>query len=214
MTGPVLTAELLLHGYAAGIFPMAEDRDNPEVFWVDPKLRGIMPLEGFHISRSLARRMRRRVYQATLNQDFAGVVTACADRDVTWINDTIFDLYLQLHDNGFAHSLELWDGPDLIGGVYGVTLGAAFFGESMFSRATDASKIALAFLVDHLRTTGFTLFDTQFITPHLTTLGAIEIPRGNYHKKLAKALNTKADFLGKADMPPVQDVLQRMTQRS
>lgn len=193
---------------------MAEHRDDPDVFWVDPKLRGILPLDGFHVSRSLARRMRRGGFQVTLNRDFAGVVTACADRDVTWINDTIFDLYLQLHDNGFAHSLELWDGPRLIGGVYGVTLGAAFFGESMFSRATDASKIALAYLVDHLRATGFTLFDTQFITPHLATLGAVEIPRASYHKKLTKALNSKADFLAKTEVPPVQEVLQRMTQMS
>jgi len=193
---------------------MAEHRDDPEVFWVDPKLRGILPLDGFHVSRSLARRMRRGGYQVTLNRDFAGVVMACADRDVTWINDTIFDLYLQLHDNGFAHSIELWDGARLIGGVYGVTLGAAFFGESMFSRATDASKIALAFLVDHLRATGFTLFDTQFITPHLATLGAVEIPRASYHKKLAKALKSSADFSGQTEVPPVQEVLQRMTQRS
>ena len=193
---------------------MAENRHDPEVFWVDPKLRGILPLDGFHVSRSLARRMRRGGYRATLNRDFAGVVTACADRDVTWINDTIFDLYLQLHDKGFAHSIELWDGARLIGGVYGVTLGGAFFGESMFSRATDASKIALAFLVDHLRATGFTLFDTQFITPHLATLGAVEIPRAKYQKKLSKALQNRADFLGKPDVSPVQDVLQRMTQRS
>ena len=214
MDGPDLTPETLLMAYASGIFPMAETRDSPEVFWVDPKRRGILPLEGFHISRSLARRMRRCGYNATVNHEFAGVVAACADRSETWINDTIAALYGDLHASGHAHSVEVWDGPALIGGVYGVTLGAAFFGESMFSRRPDGSKIALACLVDRLRRTGFTLFDTQFITPHLASLGAIEISRAEYHDRLEAALDGQADFLSGPDRISLHDVLQRSTQTS
>ena len=210
----VLTPEILLQGYASGVFPMAEGRDDPEVFWVDPKRRGVMPLDGFHMSRSLARRLRRGGYRVSINKDFAGVVQACGDRDETWINDTIFDLYRQLHQAGFAHSLEIWQGDRLVGGVYGVALGAAFFGESMFSHVTDASKIALAYLVDRLRATGFTLFDTQFITPHLASLGAVEISRKEYRARLARALETRADFLAPLALPTPQEVIQRSTQTS
>lgn len=210
----VLTPELLLRAYASGIFPMSESRDDTDVFWVDPPRRGILPLDGFHISRSLARRMRRGGYSVALNDDFAAVVRACADRDETWINATIFNLYGQLHAMGFAHSLEIRQHGALVGGVYGVTLGAAFFGESMFSRATDASKIALAHLVDHLRQCGFQLFDTQFITPHLASLGAIEIPRAAYHIKLAKALESHADFCAPIPLASPYEVIQRNTQMS
>ncbi|WP_281281315.1 leucyl/phenylalanyl-tRNA--protein transferase [Aliiroseovarius halocynthiae] len=210
---PLLTAELLLKAYAMGVFPMAEGRDDPEVFWVDPKHRGIIPLDGFHLSRSLARTIRREPFQITLNRDFAGTVAACADRDETWINDTIFDLYRQLHQKGHAHSLELWEGAELVGGVYGVTCGGAFFGESMFSRRRDASKIALAFLVAHLKTCGFTLFDTQFLTPHLASLGAIEIPRAAYHVLLDNALEIQADIQGHP-LPDAYSVAQRSTQTS
>ncbi|SMR83272.1 leucyl/phenylalanyl-tRNA--protein transferase [Aliiroseovarius halocynthiae] len=196
-----------------GVFPMAEGRDDPEVFWVDPKHRGIIPLDGFHLSRSLARTIRREPFQITLNRDFAGTVAACADRDETWINDTIFDLYRQLHQKGHAHSLELWEGAELVGGVYGVTCGGAFFGESMFSRRRDASKIALAFLVAHLKTCGFTLFDTQFLTPHLASLGAIEIPRAAYHVLLDNALEIQADIQGHP-LPDAYSVAQRSTQTS
>ncbi|MCP3969990.1 MAG: leucyl/phenylalanyl-tRNA--protein transferase [Rhodobacteraceae bacterium] len=209
-----LDAALLLRGYASGIFPMAEARDDPRVFWVDPRRRGIMPLDGFRISRSLRRRLRRQDYQIALNQDFAGVVTACADRDETWINSTIFDLYLQLHAAGTAHSLEVRQDGALVGGVYGVTLGAVFFGESMFSRITNASKIALAFLVDHLRQTGFALFDTQFLTQHLASLGGIEIPRSAYHARLRRALQQTADFTSLPPAANAQEVLQRSTQTS
>ena len=149
-----LTPELLLHGYSIGIFPMAEHRDDPEVFWVDPRRRGILPLDGCHVSRSLAKAMRRSDLQVRVNHDFDGVVAACADRSDTWINAEIARLYSALHKSGHAHSMELWDGPDLVGGVYGVTLGAAFFGESMFSRRTNASKMALAALVDRLNRAG------------------------------------------------------------
>jgi len=214
MKDNALTPEILLRGYAAGIFPMAEGRDAPEVFWVDPKRRGILPLDGFHISRSLARRMRKGGFQVTFDTDFEAVVAACAARDETWINATIFALYRALHRAGRAHSVEVWIDGRLAGGVYGVTLGAAFFGESMFSRATDASKIALAYLVDRLNRSGFTLFDTQFITPHLARLGAVEIPRAAYHARLDAALDRPARFDTLGAVPSAQEVLQRNTQMS
>ena len=209
-----LTPQILLHGYSIGIFPMAEHRDDPEVFWVDPRRRGILPLDRFHVSRSLSRAMRRSDWHITLNQDFAGVVAACADRDETWINDEIARLYDQLHAMGRAHSIEVRsaDGA-LVGGVYGVTLGAAFFGESMFSRATNGSKMALAAAVDHLRRLGFMLFDTQFLTDHLASLGAVEITRAKYHALLERALEGEADFTA-APAPRLYDVMQRMTQTS
>ena len=208
-----LSPELLLHAYSIGIFPMAEHRDDPEVFWVDPKLRGIISLNRFHISRSLARRMRRLPYSISINRDFAGVVDGCADRAETWINADIRAHYMALHERGFAHSLEVREGDDLIGGVYGVTLGAGFFGESMFSRRTDASKIALAYLVDRLKQTGFTLFDTQFLTAHLASLGAVEIPRARYHLLLEDAVNQSADFTAPIRQS-AEGVIQRITQTS
>ncbi|TMV09720.1 leucyl/phenylalanyl-tRNA--protein transferase [Ruegeria sediminis] len=208
-----LTPELLLHGYSIGIFPMAEHRDDPELFWVDPKYRGVIPLDGFHLSRTLARRIRRADFEITIDREFSGVVEGCADRAETWINDELRTLYETLHGRGFAHSLEVWEGNTLVGGVYGVALGAAFFGESMFSRRTDASKIALAYLVDRLRQTGFKLFDTQFLTAHLASLGAIEIPRARYKKELAAALEGSADFSAPLEQTP-QGVIQRITQTS
>ncbi|THD76090.1 leucyl/phenylalanyl-tRNA--protein transferase [Thalassobius vesicularis] len=210
----ILTPELLLNAYASGVFPMAETRDAPEIFWVDPRRRGVFPLDRFHISRSLARRLRRPDYQIRINSDFAGVVNGCADRPETWINDEIFGLYMQLHALGFAHSLEVWMDDALVGGVYGVTLGRAFFGESMFSRRPNASKIALAWLVDRLNVAGFTLFDTQFITPHLASLGAIEIPRARYRALLDQALEGDADFTGPPLPRSAQEVLQRSTHTS
>ena len=171
---PALTPELLLNAYASGVFPMSESRDDPEVFWVDPRFRGIIPIDGFHISRSLAKRMQRGGFRLSFDTAFVQVVEGCADRDETWISDTIFALYTALYEAGFAHSVEVWEGDTLIGGSYGVALGGAYFGESMFSRRTDASKIALAWLIDRLRLDGFTLFDTQFLTPHLASLGGIE----------------------------------------
>ncbi len=175
-----------------GLFPMAASREDPEIHWMDPRRRGVFPLEGFHISRSLARRIRRGGYTASIDTDFAGVVRACAAREETWINAEIFDLYVELHRMGHAHSQEIRQDGQLIGGVYGVVLGSAFFGESMFSTATDGSKLALAHLIAHLRVKGFTLFDTQYLTPHLASLGAIEIPRAAYHRQLAAALATPA----------------------
>ncbi|MEM0947415.1 MAG: leucyl/phenylalanyl-tRNA--protein transferase [Pseudomonadota bacterium] len=210
-----LTPDLLLHAYASGVFPMAESRDDPEVFWVDPRHRGLIPLDGFHISRSLARTIRRGQFLVTVNQAFDAVVEACADRPETWINPTILDLYSELHAQGDAHSLEVWDGQTLAGGVYGVALGAAFFGESMFSRRTDASKLALAYLVDRLRQGEFRLFDVQFLTPHLASLGAIEVSRTDYRGRLADALQgTPGDFAAVGKPPDAQLLMQRMTQTS
>lgn len=210
----LLSPQLLLSAYASGVFPMSEGRDDPEIFWVDPRLRGIFPLDGFHISRSLARRMRRGGFGVSVNADFEGVLDGCAEREETWINGVIRDLYVQLHRLGHAHSLEIWMDGELAGGVYGVTLGRAFFGESMFSRRTNASKIALAYLVDRLNLAGFTLFDTQFITPHLASLGAIEIPRGRYHLLLEQALQGQADFTAPELPQSPDEVIQRNTQMS
>jgi len=208
-----ISPELLLHGYSIGIFPMAEHRDDKDVFWVDPKRRGVMPLDQFHISRSLARRMRRADYHISIDTDFYGVVRGCADRPDTWISADIFHHYNVLHQRGQAHSLEVWENETLIGGVYGVVLGAAYFGESMFSRRTDASKIALAYLVDHLKMAGFTLFDTQFRTDHLESLGGVVITRAEYHRQLQRAIDAPASFGGPA-IPSAQDVIQRNTQTS
>ncbi|HEY9038133.1 MAG TPA: leucyl/phenylalanyl-tRNA--protein transferase [Roseovarius sp.] len=210
----VLTPELLLNAYAAGVFPMSEGRDDPGLFWVDPRRRGVLPLDGLHISRSLAKRMRRGGYRVSLNTDFAGVLDACADRPETWINAEIRRHYLMLHQLGHAHSLEIRQDGALAGGVYGVTLGAAFFGESMFSRRTDGSKLALVHLVDHLRRCGYMLFDTQFITDHLASLGAVEISRAAYRTQLASALRHSADMARYPLDTDPQSVLQRSTQTS
>lgn len=210
---PELTPELLLRAYASGIFPMSEHRDDPEIFWVEPTRRGVLPLDGFHISRSLAKTLRAEPFRVTLDQAFADVVDGCADRAETWINDEIRTLYDGLHDIGHAHSLELWRGDLLVGGVYGVSLGAAFFGESMFSRERDASKVALAYLITHLGTCGFRLFDTQFLTEHLATLGAVEITREDYLERLDVALQQTAS-VHSSPLPDVAAVLQRRTQIS
>jgi len=214
MTEFDITPALLLRGYANGIFPMAESRDDPEVFWVDPRRRGVLPLDGFHVSRSLARAMRRSRWTLKINTDFDSTVQGCADRSDTWINPKISRLYSALHSSGHAHSIEIWDDAHLVGGVYGVVLGGSFFGESMFSRRSNASKMALAACVDRLRRGGFTLFDTQFLTDHLATLGAVEITRARYHDRLRGALsNTKADFNTPAPTT-LYSVMQRMTQTS
>lgn len=189
-----ITPEILLHAYRLGIFPMAESRDSTDVHWVEPRLRGIFPIDGFHISRSLRRQILGGDYRVTVDHDFAGVVAACADRPTTWINAQITDLYQHLHQMGHAHSVEVWRDNALIGGVYGVHLGAAFFGESMFSRATGGSKLALAYLIHRLRAGSFRLFDTQYLTPHLASLGAIEIPKSRYQAQLAAALTRPAMF--------------------
>ena len=199
-----ITPEILLRAYSMGIFPMAESRDSSEIHWVEPRLRGIFPIDGFHISRSLRVQILRGDYSVTVDRDFAGVVAACADRATTWINAEITDLYQHLHQMGRAHSVEVWRNDALIGGVYGVHLGAAFFGESMFSRATGGSKLALAYLIHRLRAGGFVLFDTQYLTQHLASLGAIEIPKSAYQARLAAALTAQANFLP-PDYWPVPD---------
>lgn len=209
-----LTPELLLTAYAAGIFPMAENRNDPEVYWVDPQRRGVLPLDQFHVSRSLKRSLSRPDYEVKIDSDMPAVLAGCADREETWINGTIFSLMQALFDRDHAHTIEVWRKDELIGGVYGVTLGGAFFGESMFSRATDASKIGLAWLVDHLRRAGFVLFDTQFLTDHLSTLGAVEISRESYRTQLSHALEIPTKF---SAIPLEQDrhaVVHRMTQTS
>ena len=193
-TADEITPEILLRAYAMGIFPMSDGREDPEIHWIDPRRRGVLPLDGFHLSRSLARRIRSGRFRVTVDTAFEPVVEACADRGETWISRRIQRLYVQLHQLGFAHSIEVWEGDALVGGVYGVTLGAAFFGESMFSRVTDASKLALAFAVHRLRAGGFRLFDTQFLTPHLASLGGREIPRAEYHRLLSEALSETAEF--------------------
>ncbi|MGX9357165.1 leucyl/phenylalanyl-tRNA--protein transferase [Roseobacteraceae bacterium S113] len=208
-----LTPDLVLHAYRSGIFPMAEHREDESIFWVDPRKRGILPLDQFHISRSLAKRIGKLEHSVTINRDFMGVMEGCADRDETWINGEIASLFKQLHFMGHAHSLEVWSAGRLIGGVYGLAIGAAFCGESMFSRATDGSKIALAYLVDRLKNGGFTLFDTQFITPHLSSLGAIEITRAAYHSALRAALELDADF-ARPSLIDAHELLQRSTQTS
>ncbi|QPH53261.1 leucyl/phenylalanyl-tRNA--protein transferase [Pontivivens ytuae] len=204
---PEITPELLLNAYAAGVFPMAEHRTGPTQ-WVDPQRRGIIPLDGLHISRSLAKRIRRGGFSVTFDTAFGTVVRACSDREETWINDEIFALYSQLHTMGFAHSIEIRQGSLLVGGLYGVRLGAAFFGESMFSRASDASKVALVWLLARLNAGGFRLLDTQFVTSHLTRMGAIEVSRAAYHRRLAQALTVRADWNAlPADAAP-EDVLR------
>src|SRR5690242_16579843 len=183
-----LDPRLLLQGYASGIFPMADSRDADELFWVEPRNRAIIPLEKFHLSRSLARTLRSSRFQVTRDRDFAAVISACADREETWINAELEQAMLALHGSGNAHSIEVWHDEDLVGGLYGVKLGRAFFGESMFSRMTDASKVALAWLVARLKAGNFTLLDCQFMTEHLASLGAVSVTRETYVALLAAAL--------------------------
>ncbi len=189
-----LTPRVLLYAYASGVFPMAESADSDEIFWFNPEKRGVMPLDGLHISRSLRKAMRARRYKVTANQCFAEVMAACADREETWINPEITALYTELHRLGHAHSVEVWEGAALAGGLYGVSLGAGFFGESMFSRQSNTSKIALVGLVARLNLGGFTLLDMQFLTPHLQSLGGVQIARSEYHARLEAALARNADF--------------------
>ena len=193
-----LTPELLLKAYSIGIFPMAESRHDPELHWIDPEQRGILPLDGLHVPRRLRRSLRREAYEVRCNTAFGAVLRACAKpaekRPDTWINPAIEHLVMELHAMGFAHSVESWRDGELLGGLYGVSLGGCFFGESMFSRATDASKIALVHLVFRLRKGGFTLLDTQFTTPHLSQFGVVDISREAYRERLAKAINVPAEF--------------------
>lgn len=189
-----LTARDLLACYARGVFPMAETREDADIFLVDPEWRGVLPLDAFHCPSRLARTVRADPFDIRIDTGFADVVRACADRDETWINTPIEDLYGELHAMGFAHSVECWRGDRLVGGLYGVALKGAFFGESMFSRERDASKVALVHLVARLMAGGYVLLDTQFITDHLARFGAKEIERVQYQRQLARALAVDADF--------------------
>jgi leucyl/phenylalanyl-tRNA--protein transferase len=214
-----LTPDLLLRAYAIGIFPMAESRVDPELHWIDPDLRGILPLDELHIPRKLRAKLRRGVFEVRCDSAFHDVIRGCAEpganRPDTWINPVIEQLYTELYEMGFAHSVETWQDGELVGGLYGVSLGAAFFGESMFSRVADASKVALAQLVLGLRRGGFQLLDTQFTTPHLSRFGAREIPREDYRRLLTKAVSGSAEFYsGAVSGAELETFLQSTTQTS
>ena len=194
----LISAATLVTAYSRGVFPMAEERDDAHVFWIDPEWRGILPLDGFHVPARLARRLRASAFRHTVDTAFAEVIAACAApgkaRTKTWINRVIERSYIELHAKGHAHSVEVWDGDALVGGLYGVSIGAAYFGESMFARATDASKMALVHLVARLKAGGYKLLDTQFVTEHLLQFGAFEIPRARYHELLDAAIAGQAKF--------------------
>jgi leucyl/phenylalanyl-tRNA--protein transferase len=198
-----ITPDLLLRAYACGIFPMAETADDPSIFWVDPEWRGVIPLDGFRVSSRLARTVRSDVFRVTADSAFKQTIAGCAEpqdgREDTWINRRIHDLYSALHAAGHCHSVEVWDGDDLVGGLYGVALGGAFFGESMFHRARDASKVALVHLMARLVAGGFVLLDTQYVTEHLRSFGAVEVSRERYRVLLDNAIGVEADFL---TLPP------------
>jgi leucyl/phenylalanyl-tRNA--protein transferase len=200
-----ITPEVLLKAYACGIFPMAESAEDPALYWIEPEKRGIIPLDTFHVPSRLARTVRADRFSIAINRDFEGVLDGCADpapgRTRTWINTRIRTLYCKLYDIGHCHSVEAYENGELAGGLYGVCLGRAFFGESMFHRARDASKVALVHLVARLKASGFMLLDTQFVTSHLQTFGAIEVPQRQYHKLLEAALVGEADFAAFSNAP-------------
>lgn len=199
-----VTPDLVIRAYAVGVFPMAESRGSDRMYWLDPALRGVLPIDaGFHLPRRLRRTALSDRFTVTADRDFAGAIRGCAEpapgRTDTWINGEIEGLFIELHRRGYAHSVETWSDGELVGGLYGVALGGAFFGESMFSRATDASKVALVHLVARLRLCGYVLCDTQFLTTHLARFGAVEIPKAEYKARLAAALEVPARWV--ADLP-------------
>lgn len=207
-----ITPELLLRAYACGIFPMSESADDPGLFWVEPEIRGVIPLDGFRVSSRLARTVRSDQFSVSIDRAFKRVMSECAapkpDREDTWINKRIRDLYGALHEMGHAHSVEVWRNDDLVGGLYGVSLGRAFFGESMFHHARDASKVALVHLVARLLAGGYGLLDTQYVTEHLRSFGAIEVPRDRYRLLLDAALDDVADFEALPAVMSGEDVLE------
>jgi len=215
-----ITPEVLLKAYACGIFPMAESAEDSALYWIEPERRGIVPLENFHVPARLARTVRSDRFTVMCNRAFDAVIAGCAEpqpeRQRTWINTRIRNLYRGLHHLGHCHSVEAYDGDTLVGGLYGVTLGGAFFGESMFHRARDASKVALVHLVARLKAGGYRLLDTQFVTDHLKTFGAVAVSRRQYHKLLEAALATQADFAVLPIEQPMTgiDALARSTLRS
>ena len=213
-----ITADILLKAYMCGIFPMAETRDTEELFWIDPKERGVLPLDSFHVSKSLVKAIRNEPYVITADKAFARVIRGCAapriGHEDTWINGTIMTLYEELYERCFAHSIECWQGDELVGGLYGVSIGAAFFGESMFHTKTNASKIALCYLVARLKAGGFTLLDTQFVAEHLNQFGVKEIARDDYLKRLETAIEKPSDFYSMATDASSETILQLITQIS
>ncbi|MBS0535292.1 MAG: leucyl/phenylalanyl-tRNA--protein transferase [Proteobacteria bacterium] len=202
-----ITPDVLLKAYACGIFPMAENADDPALYWIEPEHRGILPLTGFHVPARLARTVRQTQLTVHVDRDFDGVIDGCAapatDRDRTWINMRIRKLYRGLFDRGHCHTVEVYDGDTLVGGLYGVSLGRAFFGESMFHSVRDASKIALVHLMARLKAGGYSLCDTQYVTEHLRTFGAVEVPKKRYQRMLEDALTGEGDFFALRDEPPV-----------
>lgn len=208
-----LTPRMMLDAYAMGVFPMAAAADDPQLYWFEPPMRGILPVGGVHVSRSMRRVLRHSDWRASINRDFIAVIDGCADRVETWINAELRALYVQLHRIGHAHSLEVFDGDRLVGGMFGLTLGAAFFAESMFSRRANASKAAMIWMSAHLARCGFTLWDTQYPTPHLESMGGLTIPRAEYRRRLQAALPRTADFTG-CSPPAPQALVQEITQTS
>ena len=207
----LVTADLLLRAYEAGIFPMAESADDPGLYWIEPKERGIIPLERFHVPKSLAKTIRAGRFDIAINRDFDAVIAGCAaetpDRRQTWINQRIRTLYGELYDRNFVHTVEVYQQGQLVGGLYGVSLGGAFFGESMFHRARDASKVALAYLVARLKFGGYALLDTQFVTPHLAQFGTLAVRRGRYRQMLQRALQAQGNFMALPDDTDPQTIL-------
>ncbi len=213
-----ITPDIVLKAYATGVFPMSDGRDDLKIFWVDPENRGILPLDNFHLPRRMHRIVRTDQFQIRTDTAFTEVMDACAapasGRWTTWINHEIQELFLDLHERGFAHCVETWANDELAGGLYGIALGGAFFGESMFSRRNNASKVALVHLVGRLKLGGFILLDTQFITNHLIQFGAVEITRAAYHSRLASALSVVGDFNLSGKSLTSATVLQSITQMS
>jgi leucyl/phenylalanyl-tRNA--protein transferase len=214
-----ITPQILLRAYSIGMFPMAESADDPTLFWVEPEMRGVIPLDGFRVASRLKRTVRSDTFTVTVDTAFKAVIAGCATpqagRDDTWINKRIRDLYVGLHELGHAHSVEAWQNDDLVGGLYGVSLGRAFFGESMFHRARDASKVALVHLVARLIAGGFELLDTQYVTEHLRSFGAVEISRRRYTALLDRAIKGEADFYKLPADRPVggEEALRIITER-
>ena len=213
-----INEETILKAYSLGVFPMSESFNDPNIYWINPKKRGVIPINSFKISRNLKKEIKRNKYKVTINKSFYKVITNCAkktkNRPTTWINKEIIKLYSNLHEIGHAHSVEAWFKDKLVGGLYGVSLGSAFFGESMFSTMSNASKICLIYLIANLKTKGFILLDTQFVNPHLKKLGAIEIPRKKYLKMLGNALKKNTNFNKKISQSSIYDIMQSMTQTS
>ena len=213
-----LNEQTILKGYSLGVFPMSESFDDPKIYWINPKKRGIIPIKDFKISKSLKKEIKKNKFKITINKNFNKVITNCAkktkNRPKTWINKKIIDSYSNLHEIGHAHSIEAWFQNKLVGGLYGVSLGSAFFGESMFSTMSNASKICLVYLIANLNMKGFTLLDTQFINPYLKKLGAIEISRKKYLKILGNSLKKNIDFNKKISQSSIYEDIQSMTQTS